>query len=99
MWKDIKTKSEVKKEIHWQCKKCLPAEALAKEGGDEIEQDFGGKLVWERMEDNVTSRIKHQLDGVSVSNENDWPKMNEFLVDAAEHMHKAFKDPIRKINV
>ncbi len=66
---------------------------------DEIEREFGGKLTWERMEDNVTSRIKHQLDGVDVSNENDWPKMNTFLVDTAERMHRAFKDPIRKLKV
>ena len=66
---------------------------------DEIEKEFGGKLIWERMEDNVTSRIKHQLDGVSVTNEEDWPKMNEFMIDAAEKMHRAFKDPIRKLKV
>jgi len=66
---------------------------------DEIEKEFGGKLTWERMEDNVTSRIKHQLDGVSVINEEDWPKMNEFMIDAAERMHRAFKDPIRKLKV
>ena len=64
---------------------------------DEIEKEFGGKLTWERMEDNVTSRIKHQLDGVNVTNEEDWPKMNEFIIDAAEKMHRAFKDPIRKL--
>ena len=66
---------------------------------DEIEKEFGGKLTWERMEDNVTSRIKHQLDGVSVTNEEDWPKMNEFIIDTAERMHRAFKDPIRKMKV
>ena len=66
---------------------------------DEIEREFGGKLVWERMEDNVTSRIKHQLDSVSIVNENDWPKMNDFLIDAAERMHRAFKDPIRKMKI
>jgi len=65
----------------------------------EIEKEFNGKLTWERMEDNVTSRIKCQLDGVDVSNEGDWPKMNEFLIDVAERMHRAFKDPIRKIKV
>lgn len=51
---------------------------------EEIEKEFGGKLTWERMEDNVTSRIKHQLDGVNITNEEDWPKMNEFMIDAAE---------------
>ena len=66
---------------------------------DEIEKEFGGKLTWERMEDNVTSRIKYQLDGVNITNEEDWPKMNEFMIDAAERMHRAFKDPIRKIKV
>lgn len=66
---------------------------------DEIEKEFGGKLTWERMEDNVTSRIKHQLDGVNITNEEDWPKMNEFIIDSAERIHKAFKDPIRKIKV
>jgi len=63
----------------------------------EIERKFGGKLVWERMEDNITSRIKHQLDGVNVTNEEDWPKMKEFMIDAAGRMHRAFKDPIQKI--
>lgn len=66
---------------------------------DEIEKEFGGKLTWERMEDNVTSRIKHQLDSVNITNEEDWPKMNAFIIDAAERMHRAFKDPIRKIEV
>jgi hypothetical protein len=64
---------------------------------DEIEKEFGGKLTWERMEDNVTSRIKHQLDDVNVTNEEDWPKMNEFMIDEAEKMQRAFKDPIRKL--
>ncbi|MAG60230.1 hypothetical protein CL619_00435 [archaeon] len=65
---------------------------------DEIELDFGDKLVWERMEDNVTSRIKHQLDGVDVSNKQDWQKMNEFLIDSAIRMDKAFRKRISQIN-
>ena len=66
---------------------------------DKIENDFGDKLVWEKMEDNVTSRIKYQLDGVDVFNEKDWPKMNAFILDAAERMHKAFKGPVNKIKL
>ena len=31
------TKTKTKKEIYWRCKKCLHAEALAMEGGDEHE--------------------------------------------------------------
>ena len=65
---------------------------------DSVESDFGKKLTWERMEDNVTSRIKDQLDGVDVSNKNDWEKMNAFLIDSAIRMDKAFRKHISKIN-
>ena len=63
---------------------------------EEIESVFGEPLVWERMEDNVTSRVKYQLDGVDVFNENDWPKMNDFICDGAERMKKAFQEAVRK---
>jgi len=49
------------------------------------------------MEDNVTSRIKYQLDGVSITAEEDWPKMNNFMTDGAERMRKAFIEPIKKL--
>jgi len=63
----------------------------------DIEKAFGSKLVWERMEDRVTSRIKNQLDGVDIFNEDDWPKMNEFLVDSAVRMHKTFKEYVGRL--
>ena len=64
---------------------------------DKIEETFGGELTWERMEDNVTSRIKYQLDGVSISEENDWSKMNEFMIDGVERMRRAFKEPVKNL--
>ena len=45
----------------------------------------------------VTSRIKWQLDGVSVFGETDWPMMNEFLIDGLERMKKAFAEPIKNL--
>lgn len=64
---------------------------------EKIEDDFGDSLIWERMEDNVTSRIKYQLDGVDVSNEDDWDRMNEFLIESAARMLKAFRDPVKNL--
>jgi hypothetical protein len=58
---------------------------------EDIEKIFGYPLVWERMEDNVTSRIKYQLDEVDVFNESDWLKMNEFIYDGAENLKRAFQ--------
>ena len=62
-----------------------------------IERAFGHPLVWERMESKVTSRIKHQLENVSVFNEEDWPKMIDFLINSAIRMHKAFKEPVQNL--
>jgi len=65
---------------------------------DEIESDFGSKLIWERMEDKKTSRIKVQLDGVNFANEEDWEKMNKFLIESAVRMDKAFRERVSKID-
>lgn len=65
---------------------------------DKIENDFGAELTWERMDENVTCRIKYQLDGVNYFEESDWQKMNDFLIDASVRMEKSFKEPIRKLN-
>lgn len=65
---------------------------------ESIENDFGTSLTWERMDENVTSRIKYQRDGVSYFEEDDWDTMNSFLIDAAVKMEKSFKEPIKKLN-
>jgi len=65
---------------------------------EKIESDFGGELTWERMDDNVTSRVKIQHDDVNYFEESDWKKINEFLIDSSVRMERAFKEPIRKLN-
>lgn len=64
---------------------------------DEIEKDFGGQLIWERMEDKVTSRIKYQLDDVNAFDNEDWPKMNKFLIDGIIRMNKAFQKSTKEL--
>ena len=64
---------------------------------DQIEKDFGSSLIWERMDDRVTSRIKWQLDGVSVFEEKNYPKMNDFLIDGLTRMKKSFSGPVAGI--
>ena len=64
---------------------------------EQIEKDFCAPLVWERKDDKVTSRIKWQLDGVSVFEESDYPKMNKFLIDGMDRMEKAFAEPIKNL--
>ena len=64
---------------------------------EQIEKNFGASLNWARMDDKVTCRIKWQLDGVSIFDESDHPKMTAFLIDGLERMKKAFSGPIKKL--
>ena len=64
---------------------------------DVIETKFGEKLIWMRMDENVTCRIKVELNNVSYFEENDWKKMNQYLIDTSVRMEKAFKDSISKV--
>jgi Domain of unknown function (DUF4268)/Endonuclease NucS len=56
----------------------------------QIEKVFGDLLVWERMDDRVTCRIKWETDAFSVYEETDYPKLNEFLIDGITRMKNAF---------
>jgi hypothetical protein len=63
-----------------------------------IEAEFGEKLIWERMDDKVTSRIKSEMQGVSYFEKEDWSKMYDFLIDISKRMEKAFREPVKKLN-
>ena len=64
---------------------------------DEITKSFGTELGWEPMEDNVTSRIRYQLDGINAFNPEDSEKINKFLIDGTDRMQKAFEKPILEL--
>lgn len=64
---------------------------------DKIEKTFGNKLEWDKMEDKITSRIKYQINGVNIFNEEDWQKMNEFIIENAIKLHKAFRGYVQKL--
>ena len=65
---------------------------------DAIEADFGNPLSWERLDDNVTARVKYELSSVSIFNEEDWEKMIEFMVKAVPKFEAAFKKPIQELS-
>ncbi|MBI9061964.1 MAG: DUF4268 domain-containing protein [Marinilabiliaceae bacterium] len=65
---------------------------------NEIEQAIGETLSWERMDDKVSCRIRHQLDNVDIYENDNWEKMITFLVDSAQRMEQAFRQPVKKLN-
>ena len=64
---------------------------------DFIESQFGDNLEWEELPDNKMSRIRFELKGVSLYEENDWGKMNEFIIQHLPRFEKAFKPAIKKL--
>lgn len=64
---------------------------------DDIEKEFENKMIWERMDDKITSRIKFQLNDVNAFNEDDWFKINKFLIDVTTRMEKIFSPHVHKI--
>ena len=65
---------------------------------DQIEKDFGGQLIWERMDDKKSSRIKSQKDGVSLYDKEDWEEMIEFMTDIAERLERALRGPVKQLS-
>lgn len=64
---------------------------------NDIEPALSGSVIWERMDDNVTSRIKMQLDNVSVFDRDDWAKMTSFLIESSEKMEKIFRGYVKRL--
>ena len=61
-----------------------------------IESTFGDALIWARLDGKKASRISYEVNGVNYTNEEDWPAITEFMVDAMERLVKAFTAPLAR---
>ncbi len=62
----------------------------------EIESTFGDVLTWERMDNKKSSRIKYELNEVSISDPDKWQQMIEFMANALIRLEAALQQPIKK---
>jgi hypothetical protein len=63
----------------------------------DIENKFGESLKWERLDDNISSRISYNLENVNIFNTEDWDKMFDFLTKNIIKFELAFRQPLIKI--
>lgn len=62
-----------------------------------IETNFGEALSWQRLDEKKMSRITCILDGVNIFNDDDWPKIKEFLISKMIQFSETMKPYIAKI--
>jgi hypothetical protein len=65
---------------------------------DVIEKSFGSTLIWERLDEKKMSRVKFQLDNVSIFDKEDWENMTEFLAVYFPKFEVSFKKYLKEIN-
>lgn len=64
---------------------------------NEIENNFGHKLQWERLDDNVSSRVSYFLGDVNIFNKDSWEKMLLFLSTNMIKLELTLREPLAKI--
>lgn len=64
---------------------------------ESIEEAFGRPLEWEELAEHKMSRIKYQMTDVSLYDENDWEKMNQFIVEYLPRFENALQNPIQDL--
>ena len=67
---------------------------------DEVEKAFGSEINWKRMDNQVSSRIEHDMDCCGLDDESTWDKGYEIIADTLIKWDKAFEphyNEVRKI--
>ncbi len=65
---------------------------------ESIETTFGDQLEWEELPDSKMSRIKYELDNVSLYDKSTWEQMKMFLINNLPKFEKAFKPFVLELN-
>ncbi len=65
----------------------------------EIENDFGGELRWERLDDRRASRISKRIEYAGLGDCDKWSKLQEDMIDAMIRLEKSLKKHIRMLRI
>ncbi|MCH3881704.1 DUF4268 domain-containing protein [Tenacibaculum aquimarinum] len=63
-----------------------------------IEDSFGNELIWNEFLEHKMSRIKFEMQNVNLFEQDDWDKMNNFIISNLSKFEEAFKTTISKLN-
>jgi hypothetical protein len=66
---------------------------------NEIEEDFGDKLKWERLDDRRACRISKRFDYTGLNDKEKWDKLQNDMIEAMIKLEKALKKHIRDLKL
>jgi hypothetical protein len=64
---------------------------------DEVEEMFGEKLEWQRLDNRQASRIRYLIEEHGLMDQEYWPKLQEQLIDAMIRLTQALLPEIQKL--
>lgn len=64
----------------------------------EIEDKFGGELVWERLDNRNGCRVKTEIVG-NIFDEERWDEMIDFMTDGMVRIEKAFRPALKDVKI
>lgn len=64
---------------------------------NQIESTFGGPLKWERLDKKRASRISYRYENAGLSNEEQWPIIQDTLINQAIKLNDAIKPYIKEL--
>lgn len=64
---------------------------------EEVERTFGAKLDWEELPDKKASRISVSIDGGWITPQEEWPLLQDQMIDAVVRLEKSLRGPISEL--
>lgn len=64
---------------------------------DQIEKEFGGPLDWQPLEDRRACRIRWRIDQAGYRDEQEWPRLQDTLIDAMLRLERALRPYINAL--
>jgi len=65
---------------------------------NKIEEEFGGELDWERLDDRRASRISIKFDGLGLKDKEKWNEIQDQMIDSMIRLEKATRKYIEKLD-
>ncbi|MDP8211673.1 MAG: DUF4268 domain-containing protein [Candidatus Zapsychrus exili] len=66
---------------------------------NEIENDFGGKLKWERLDDRRASRISKRFDYAGLNDKEEWDKLQDDMIEGMIRLEKSLRKHIKSLKL